>query len=250
MKNSLRQFVYIILLLNSCKNNDTIVQLHEYNERAAGSFIIGKVNAFVIENQLGPIIIEGNSDTSVVNWFLNKSTSAKSNMDANKVFSEINANLTVKIDTAYIKVTGSESALLSLTLPNKIPCILRNVKGTSNVSYLFSDLIGENVNSITVVSHQGNLIVNNAKGNSSVEIVIPDSGKCVVNLLEGDIALKVPTSTSSVFFAETKSGAFTLSNLQLSDSVRTTHSLTGKLGNGGSQIYLKTEKGDITVIGF
>lgn len=239
----------------SCNKDDPIVQTHQYDERASGNLSISPVNAIVVQNQLGPVIIEGSSDTSVVGWFLNKSVTSESQAAANQVFSQILVNLQTSNDTAYVSVqipsgTPSCRSLLSLTVPNHTPCILRKVSGTTNVSYLWSSFVGESVTATTVRAQQGDCVLNGSNGDVSVEISLPDSGLCRVLFTTGNITLRIPTTTSSALAAQTGNGTIVHSGLVIGDSARTTHSFTGRLGTGRGNIQLTTGAGNININGF
>jgi len=247
--------MFAALLHISCNKDDSIVQTHQYNERSSGNLPISPVDAIVIQNQLGPVIIEGSSDTSVVGWFLNKSVTAESQAAANQVFSQILVNLQTINDTAYVSVqipsgTTTYSSLLSLTLPAHIPCILRRVNGTSNVSYLQSSFVGEDVATTTVQAHQGDCVLSGSNGDASVEISLPDSGLCQVIFTTGNITLRIPATTSSMLAAQTVNGTIVHPGLVIGDSVQTTYSLAGKLGTGRGNIQLTTGTGNISITGF
>ena len=254
MKRKVISLAVASVLLVSCQKENSILQTHPYNERSSGDLALDPVNVIVIENLLGPVIIQGNSDISRVGWFLDKWVNAESPSSADPVFSQILVNLESRNDTAFVAVrvppgTFSSSSLLSLSLPANIPCILRNIRGSSSVSYMKSNLVGENVATTTIVGQEGNCIVAGSSGNASLEISLPDSGLCSVTLVSGDIALKIPTATSAMLFAQTGDGTIFHSTLVIADSVRTEASITGKLGGGRGSIHLSTGKGNITITG-
>jgi len=160
------QFVVFVaaFLLISCEKEETIVPTHQYNERTSSDLPLGPVSAIVIQNSLGPVIIDGGSDTSGVRWFLDKGILAEPPSAASQVCSQILVGLETINDTAYVSVhapstTASYSSLLSLTLPDNIPCVLRKISGTRDVSYLRSSFVGENVGASTILGRQGNCTV-------------------------------------------------------------------------------------------
>jgi hypothetical protein len=239
----------------SCKNDEPIVATHQYNERSSGDFTLTTFRAIVVQNQLGPVIIEGSSQDSTIGWFLDKWVTAESQTVANQVFSQFVVSLKSSSDTAYIDVQVpvgmfSPACLLSLTVPDHTPCILRKVGGTSHISYLQSTFVGENLSTTTVQGHEGACMLSGLVGDVSVEMALPDSGLCRVIFSIGNITLRIPATTSSILAAQTGNGSILYSGIVIGDTVRTTHSLTGRLGTGRGNIQLTTGKGNISIAGF
>lgn len=235
----------------SCEKDNSIVQTQQYNERESGQFALGAVKAVVVQNGFGPVIIEGVSATSSLGWYLDKSATADSQTEANQIFSKILVNLQTINHTAFVSVQApSGASLLSLEMPSQIPCVFRKVNGTSDVSYLDTTFIGENVSSVTIMAQNGSCELTGTGGDASVELALPDSGRCRIATSTGNIALKIPTGTSSLFSAQTGGGAISHSGIIIADSLRSYNSLAGKLGAGRGDIQLSTGKGNISITGF
>ncbi|HUI28623.1 MAG TPA: hypothetical protein VLX91_00300 [Candidatus Acidoferrales bacterium] len=256
MKRTLLYAALVSLLLSSCDRGDeALVETQQYNQRSSGSLSLGRVNSIVVQNQMGPVIIEGSPDTSVIGCFMDKTVSAESQEEADQVFSEMVTGLQTNGDTAYVSVqvpTGSvsTSSLLSLTLPDRIPCILRKVSGTTDVAYLQTSFVGENVAATTIRAHEGNCVLNGSSGDVSIQISLPDSGLCRVNYDSGNISVGIPTSTSSLLSAQTGAGTILYSGIVINDLQSTSHSLTGRMGSGRGRIQLITGKGNIGITGY
>jgi hypothetical protein len=259
MENAMKRILPLVIALTlvslSCKNDEVIVQTHQYNNRSSGDFSLGPVHAIVVENQLGPVIIDGNSRNTTVGWFQDRWVTAESQTSADQVFSQMLVNMQTSNDTAYITVlmptrSTSCTSSLSLTVPYPTSCILRKVGGACNVSYLQSSFIGENVATTTIQGHQGNCVLSGSNGDASVEISLPDSGLCRVMLATGNIRVRIPATTSSMLEAHTGNGTIVHTGLAIGESVQTVHSFTGKLGTGRANIQLTTGTGNITVTGF
>jgi hypothetical protein len=243
------------LFVASCNKDELIVQTHDFNSRESGTLTLNPVRAIVVANEIGPVFIEGGSDTSSVRWFLDKNVTAESQAQADQLFPQLSITLQTVNDTAYISLhpvpqVNFNPSTLSLTLPYWIPCTLRRVSIATHVSYLRSTFVGENVGNTTILGHEGNCILSGSKGQVSVEMALPDSGLCIVAMAEGDIILKVPVSTSSLFSAVTANGSITNSGLIINDRITTTLSLTGRLGSGRGNIQLTTSEGNISIVGF
>jgi hypothetical protein len=256
LKRVIQTLTIIFFVLTACSKDESITQSNkEYNERASGMLSLNFVKAIVIENQTGGVVIEGNTDNTKIGWFLDKHVIAESYAAANEVFSKIRVNLQTNNDTAYVKVeippaANSNNTMVSLTIPNNIPCILRMVNGESHISYLQNNFVGENVAATNIEGHTGNCILTGNGESANIEMVIPDNGLCRINYNAGNITLKIPSATSSMLSAQTADGAILTSGLIFSDSVRVQKYLTGKLGTGNGQIELSTNKGNISIEGF
>jgi hypothetical protein len=248
--------IVLASVVSSCDNDDMVVQTHEYNARDAGTLTLDPVRAIVVANELGPVIIEGGSDTSLIRWFLDKNVSAESQAQAAQLFPRLSVTLHTVNDTAFISLNSVPDvnfrpSSLSLTLPYWIPCTLRRVAVAAVVSYLRSTFTGENVGNTTILGHEGNCILTGVKGEISVEMALPDSGLCKVAVDEGNILLKIPASTSSLLSLTTGSGAITYSGLIINDLLGSTPplSLTGRLASGRGHIELATGRGNINLVG-
>lgn len=89
-------------------------------------------------------------------------------------------------------------------------------------------------------------------GNGSVygAVTIPLGGEITLWTGNGDLDLRIPTSTSAELFARVGLGAIAWDNLDFLNVVQTDRSLTGTLGNGTGLIDLDTGNGNIVVTGF
>ncbi len=249
--------IALALLVSSCKNDDIVVQTQDYNARESGTLILDPVRAIVVVNELGPVIIEGGSDTSSIRWFLDKNVSAESQSQADRLFPRLSITLQTVRDTAFIglnsvpDVNFSPSSL-SLTLPYWIPCTVRRVAVATVVSYLRSTFTGENVGNTTILGHEGSCVLSGVKGDISVELALPDSGLCKVAMGEGNIFLRIPASTSALLSVSTGGGGITYSGLVINDLLGATPALsfTGRLGSGRGHIQLATGRGNISLVGF
>ncbi|MBL1215688.1 MAG: DUF4097 family beta strand repeat protein [Ignavibacteriae bacterium] len=256
MKTFLSFFLLSIFFITSCSKDETITEpTREYNERESGNFTFNNSKAIVIENQTGPLIIEGSADTMNIGWFLDKHVFAASYKNANDIFEKIIVSQIELSDTLYISVkippaANSANTSLSLTLPNSIPCIIRNVDGVSIINYIQANIECKILSDLSITGHDGNCTIDGSGENVNVEMALPENGFCLINIEVGNINLRLPSSTSAMLLAQTNDGAIFSSGLSISDSVRIPTRLSGKLGNGSGQINLSTGKGNISIVGF
>jgi hypothetical protein len=254
-----RIFILVLaqsLLAISCKNEDINVKsLAQYNQRAYGSLPFGAVRAIVVRNSLGGVFIEGSSDTAQIGWFLDKWVTAESQSAAGQVFSQLQVSMQLVNDTAYVDVNSPSgltgcNASLSLSVPAQTPAILREVVSACSVSYLQSSFTGENVAATTILGHNGDCLLNGSNGKATVAMSLRENGFCNIRFVSGAIELKIPAATSSMLFAQTGTGTIHHSGLIVTDTSRTAHSFSGKLGSGRATIQLSTGAGNISITGF
>lgn len=103
---------------------------------------------------------------------------------------------------------------------------------------------------VTVEDLENSLLVTVENGSVFGNVTLPPGGEITLWVGNGDIDLRIPTSTSAEFSALVGFGAITWNNLDLLNAVHTSQSLTGTLGDGTGLIDLDTRNGNIDVTGF
>jgi hypothetical protein len=257
----MKRVLVLILIFSaftiSCDKSETINEpTREYNKRESGSLFLNNPKVIVIENQTGPVIIEGSADSNRIEWFLDKHVFEVSNNSANEIFEKILVSQIQSADTAFITVeippaANSANTSLSLTMPSNLPCVFQNIQGEIIINYLqFRYSMQSFSEHISIGRHEGNCSIEGRGENVEVELSLPESGYCFVNLNDGNINLRIPLAEDAMLLAQTNDGAILSSGISISDSVEIPNSLSGKLGNGSGQINLTTGKGNISIEGF
>jgi hypothetical protein len=243
-------------LLSDCsQQTSNPVDLREFTDRRSGSFAVQSLKTVVISNPLGPVRVDGLGADSTVHWFLYSSVYAETERQAIPILAGISLRDLPDGDTLLlsVKTTGDPqhiTAVVSLSLPFRTDCVIEQVLGTTDVSYLGGDLHGQSVSITEVNNHSGSVFLEGSGGDISVEVTMPDSGQCIVHTLTGNIALRIPQSTSAQFSASTPAGTITYYGLTFTGIVSTTTSFSGILGSGRGMIQLSTGNGNINVDGF
>ncbi|MEZ4703159.1 MAG: hypothetical protein R2834_22720 [Rhodothermales bacterium] len=96
---------------------------------------------------------------------------------------------------------------------------------------------------------QGEVAMSLVNGTLDVETSVKPARPLDLSVVNGQILLGIPASTSADFEAHVVNGSIGLTNLQLDDFEGTTRSMTGRLGGGGIQIALDVVNGTILVRG-
>jgi DUF4097 and DUF4098 domain-containing protein YvlB len=102
---------------------------------------------------------------------------------------------------------------------------------------------------IRVEDTTNSVFVNVVNGSLDSTVSLPPNGQIRLSMVNGDVDLRLPTSTSAELSAFVDNGTITWDNLDLLDAVHTNQSLTGTLGSGAGVIWLETTNGSIDVIG-
>jgi hypothetical protein len=97
----------------------------------------------------------------------------------------------------------------------------------------------------------GGIIADVENGGIEGTVVLPFNESIDLSVNNGGLELSIPKSTSAEFSATVDGiGEIIVSTLNITDSLITSKSHTGILGNGEGSIVLRTVNGDIEVIGF
>jgi hypothetical protein len=139
----------------------------------------------------------------------------------------------------------------TITVPSDLAVDLYQVNGHVTVldidSSLFVEVENGNVNLSDIF---GFATVSVDSGRVYGTVTLPPGGEIMLSTVNGDIDLRIPTSTSADLSARVGIGAITWDNLDLLNAVHMTQSLTGTLGDGTGLIDLDTRNGNIDVTGF
>lgn len=103
---------------------------------------------------------------------------------------------------------------------------------------------------VTVDDLENSLLVTVENGSVFGTVTPPPGGEITLWSENGDLHLQIPTSTSAELHARVRLGSITWDNLDFTNLVQTTQSLTGRLGGGAGLVDLDTGNGNIVVTGF
>jgi hypothetical protein len=121
----------------------------------------------------------------------------------------------------------------TITIPNDLDVVVDQVNG-----------------GVTVADVESSVDVDVTNGDVDGTVTLPPNGEIRFSTGNGNLDLRIPTSTSATFEAFVDIGSITRENLDLKDVVRTNQSLTGILGDGAGVIRLETTIGNVHVTGF
>lgn len=255
-------FIFVIFFQTNCdRASDWTSEPELVTEQQIidSTLKIEKANSLIIENDLGSIMIFGESGEKELRWRLIKTVKARSRNKAFAHLDKILFSVSQDSEVIYVKtdLISPDSDLeyycsFNLLMPYNLPCLGKKVNGSLYAEYLDSTLIVENaVSHIHIAKHSGNCDVSSQQGKIIIEIAFPDKGFCRATTKAGNIAVKVPKNVSAMVKVEAKGGSIKYTNLTfVGDVIKQGNELRGQLGNGKGEIALLTEKGDISIEGF
>ena len=99
-------------------------------------------------------------------------------------------------------------------------------------------------------SFEGSVAGSSVNGGITAEIILPEEGMCDLDVVNGNISLEIPDTTSAEFSANVTNGQIGYTGLVFIDAVISQNSVAGTLGEGEGTIGLSTTNGNITVVGY
>ncbi len=139
----------------------------------------------------------------------------------------------------------------NIIVPSHLAVDVTQVNGHVTVLDIESSLIVEVVNGNVYLSDIfGVATVRVDDGSIDGTVTLSPGGEIMLSTVNGDIDLRIPTSTSAELTALAGFGGITWDNLDLLSAVHTNASLTGTLGDGTGLIVLDTRNGNIDMTGF
>ena len=247
----------ILVAFAGCGRDDssTSPQLSKFNQRSNGGLVVGHPRAIVISNPYGAVIVDAQNLDTMGTWFLDKSLFAASQESASEQFSSVYLRCEHRDTTLQICVEAPVGiapldVLLSVTVPQTIPCVVTSVNGETTVSGLHAQFVGEAMRAVRLSSHSASCNISSVGGPIDIQIELPDSGFCLAQGASGDISLQIPVTTSATLSAITSAGSISCTGLQLSGQTALPGLLTGSIGGGRGKIVLSTGSGNISIRGF
>ena len=130
------------------------------------------------------------------------------------------------------------------------PVTISQTSGAVDIKYLTGNLMLRSTSgNVNVEQEEGTISIETHTGNVEIKTELFSDRDFYVSTSTGSIIFSVPETSSGKVRIETGSGQI-ITKLPVSIESVTRNKLTGSFGNGGPQITLMTESGDITVMEF
>lgn len=155
------------------------------------------------------------------------------------------------LDLLGVRVEELPGEILVQTLP---PGALNGRRYVVNYTVTVPSDLPVNVSQVNghviVEDLESSLLVRLENGSIYGTVSLPPGGEITLWTGNGDLDLRIPTSTSAELSARVDLGTIAWNNLDFRYPVQTSRSFTGTLGNGAGRIDLDTRIGNIDVTGF
>ena len=250
------KLVSIVLVFSAgCKQESPIQHtLSSYYNTSSGVSAVTDEHVIVVRNPLGMITIFGEGTVDpLVRWYVYKTVQAESEVQAGELFPTITLTMQKSNDTIYVVLSSTMKdnnvfqSTIRLGIPSNMICRVEQVLGTTSISDLDTSIVVMNSSDVDVKRLRGSCGISSNEGNISVDIILPVNGKCLINVVKGNILLKTPTTTSASVYLMSKLGTVSVNGLSVTITEQQSAFISGTLGNGSGEIRAETDQGNITL---
>jgi osmotically-inducible protein OsmY len=216
-------------------------------------------NRIIVEAINGEVVITGQSDAQNVTITAHLYVSSDSQEDADLHLDDLDILVTDSINEILIQTVQPQNingrtylVEYDIIVPNSFEVETSQANGTIAILDIQNSVEVSNKNGDVLLSGiVGGIIADVENGSIDGTVVLPLNETIDLSVNNGGLELSIPTSTSAEFSATVHgTGEIIVSDLDLTDPLSTSKSLTGTLGDGESSIVLSTVNGNIEVIGF
>lgn len=217
------------------------------------------------------VVYNRNGDIDISKWdkdyieVLALKTTRRGKSELEKVKIQVNVDSDVSIKTKFIRNNAKVSVDYKIKLPaNVIVDYIDNsngkieLEGTSGDSILTTSngkIVIKNVNGyISATTSNGKINITGTTGimkaetsNGSIKAEISNIMSDDVNIItsNGSIELYISPNLNANIEMKTLNGNISIHDIQMVVSESLSNHIKGRIGNGGSKIYIKTSNGDI-----
>jgi hypothetical protein len=161
-------------------------------------------------------------------------------------------NETIFISTEQPSQSHGRTYLVDyvIEMPIKWNVQISQINGNFDIATVIGDLNTELTNgNITLHKVYGTVRTQLVNGIISATVVVPDSGYCHLNNVNGQILLTIPDTTSALFHASVVNGSVAVHNLVITQMQSSPKEIQGRLGTGSGVISCILVNGQIIVSG-
>ena len=222
-------------------------------------FPVGNQIRVNVEAINGEVMVTGQIDADSVLVTAYLSVSSDSHQDAEIHIDDLQIQATkieneILLQTVQPKNSAGRQYIVEydIIVPLDFEVVTTQVNGSIMISGIENNVDVSNTNGdVTLTNIFGGVTAGVVNGSIEGTVVLPVGETVDLFADNGSLKLLIPTSTSADFSAHVGiNGSISDSNLDITDSMRTNHLLTGAIGNGEGSIELGTVNGNIEVIGF
>ena len=200
---------------------------------------------------------QGDADKVVVTAYL--SVGSDSRQDAEMHIDDLEIQATESANGILIQTVQPENSEgrkylveYDIIVPSSFEVMTTQVNGSIDILNIENSVDVSNMNGdVLLYGIVGGVAAGVGNGSIESAVFLPVNKTINLQINNGNIELSIPTSASAEFSAAVDgNGEIIVSDLDITDGVKTIQSLSGVIGNGEGLIELSTGNGNIEVIGF
>jgi hypothetical protein len=232
-------------------------------------FTVDKIfyDDFPVENHIrvnveainGEVVVTGQTDAKNVTVTAHLYVGSDSQEDAELHLADLDVLVTDGINEILIQTLQPQNfdgrqylVEYDIIVPNSLEVVTSQTDGSIAILDIQNRVEVSNKNGDVFLSGiVGGVTADVENGGIEGTVVLPFNETIDFSVNNGGLELSIPTSSSAEFSATVDgTGKINVYDLDITDSLSTSKSLTGTLGNGEGSITLSTVNGNIEVLGF
>jgi hypothetical protein len=206
----------------------------------------------------GEIEITGQPGASSVAVTAELRVGSESYQDAQAGLDQLEFGITegydeISVQTLQPKYSQGRQYIVNytITIPSDLAVDVNQINGHVTLKDIENSIFVSVVNGNVIFSNVSkDVTVGVDNGNIDGKLIQPPAGEIRLSAANGNLDLRIPSSTSAELSAQVDNGAITWENLDLTGVLQTDQSLHGTLGDGTWLIDLEAQNGDIDLVGF
>jgi hypothetical protein len=257
--SSLFLFVPLMFLALSCEINDVNNNSDaEYRDSFLYTRSTGARTEFFINNVNGELTVIGVDTLSEIRISGTRIVKDQSVEDARQHIDDIEIDVVESSSVLSVKTIQPNTSngrtyqvKYEVMIPSSWRVTASNVNGGVEISSIRNSVTTMVVNGTVSVSEiSGSASVSVTNGTISGRVYLPENGNCNFTLVNGNVNLLVPRTTSADVNATVAVGTVSVTNLPIVYGTNSRTTVSGVLGSGKGTIRLSTVNGLVQLIGF
>ena len=249
----------LLLLIPSCQINDYDAPPNfEYRESFLYTRTVTGKTDFFITNVNGTVTVIGADTLSEARISGTKIVKDQSEDAATRHMSDITIDVQESPTALTINTLQPNSSEgrtyevdYEVLVPSSWKVTVNNVNGNVAIQNFRNTVTSSVVNgNVNVTDITGSVNVTATNGTINGKVNLPESGSCVLTLVNGNISLLVPRSLSAAVSASVTLGTVSVTNLSIAYTTNTRTSVMGIAGGGKGTVRLSSVNGVVQLIGF
>lgn len=257
--SSLFLFAPLMFLALSCEINDFDNNSDaEYRDSFLYTRSAGARTEFFINNVNGELTVIGVDTLSEIRISGTKIVKDQSVEDARRHIDDIEIDIVESSSVLSVKTVQPNASNgrtyqvnYEVMIPGSWRVTASNVNGGVEISSIRNSVTTMVVNGTVSVSEiSGSASVSVTNGTISGRVYLPENGSCNFTLVNGNVNLLVPRTTSANVNATAAVGTVSVTNLPIVYGTNSRTTVSGVMGSGKGTIRLSTVNGLVLLIGF